>query len=201
MEQHHYFLNTEHSKEDYFTFTDYFLGEKFLFRSCCDIFSKDVFDYGTVTLLKTVLKKVPLSGRVLDVGCGYGIIGIIIKKHFPATTVTMVDINTNAVMLAKQNAEQMGVDVEVLESDMYSNVKFKVRHIISNPPIKAGKQNLFNVVTGAGDVLETLGTITLVIKKKHGMESLKNKMQEVFGNVEVLERDKGYYVLHSINKK
>ena len=72
MEQHHYFLNVEHSKEDFFTFQDYFNNEKLTFNSCTDIFSKDCIDYGTSVLLKTVLSSVNLSGSVLDVGCGYG---------------------------------------------------------------------------------------------------------------------------------
>lgn len=198
MEQHHYFLNTEHRKEDYFSFTDYFMGDSYTFESCADIFSKDNFDYGTTTLLKTVFNNVPLNGTVLDVGCGYGIIGILIKKYYPNLNVKMLDINKNAVMLSCKNANNIGVKVDVFDSNLYDNVKFSVNHIVTNPPIKAGKQNLFNVVIGAKDVLEPNGTITLVIKKKHGMESLKNKMNEIFGNVKILNRDKGYYILHSV---
>ncbi len=197
MEQHHYFLNTEHRKEDYFSFTDYFMGDSYTFESCADIFSKDNFDYGTTTLLKTVFNNVTLNGTVLDVGCGYGIIGILIKKYYPNLNVKMLDINKNAVMLSCKNANNIGVKVDVFDSNLYDNVNFKVNHIVTNPPIKAGKQNLFNVVIGAKDVLEPNGTITLVIKKKHGIESLKNKMNEIFGNVKILNRDKGYYILHS----
>ena len=109
----------------------------------------------------------------------------------------MLDINKNAVMLFCKNANNIGVKVDVFDSNLYDNVNYKVNHIVTNPPIKAGKQNLFNVVIGAKDVLEPNGTITLVIKKKHGMESLKNKMNEIFGNVKILNRDKGYYILHS----
>ena len=197
MEQHHYFLNTEHRKEDYFSFTDYFMGDSYTFESCADIFSKDNFDYGTTTLLKTVFNNVTLNGTVLDVGCGYGIIGILIKKYYPNLNVKMLDINKNAVMLSCKNANNIGVKVDVFDSNLYDNVNYKVNHIVTNPPIKAGKQNLFNVVIGAKDVLEPNGTITLVIKKKHGMESLKNKMNEIFGNVKILNRDKGHYILHS----
>lgn len=200
MEQHHYFINSEHNKSDYFSFTDYFLGEAFTFNSCADIFSKDVFDYGTTTLLKTIINNFNLTGTVLDVGCGYGIIGILLKKYFPLCNVKMLDINTNAVMLSKQNATNLKVEVEVFVSNLYDNVNFNVDHIVTNPPIKAGKDNLFNVVIGANKVLNNNGTITLVIKKKHGMESLKNKMNEVFGNVEILNRDKGYYILHSVKQ-
>lgn len=199
MNQHHYFLNTEHNEKDFFYFTNYFLNERYNFKSCSDIFSKDCFDYGTTLLLKTVINEINLSGKVLDVGCGYGVIGIILKKHFPNLEVAMVDINKTAIELAKENSLKNNVETLVFESDMYNSVDTKYNHIVTNPPIKAGKQNLFMVVIGAKDVLEKDGTITLVIKKKHGMESLKNHMKQTFGNVSILKRDKGYYILHSIN--
>ena len=104
MEQHHYFLNVEHSASDFFEFTDYFLNKPYRFKSCSDIFSKDCIDYGTSLLLKTVISKLELSGSVLDVGCGYGIIGIILKEYFPNISVDLIDINKTAVELATHNA-------------------------------------------------------------------------------------------------
>lgn len=198
MEQHHYFLNVEHSDSDFFEFTDYFLNKPYRFKSCSDIFSKDCIDYGTSLLLKTVIDKVSLSGLVLDVGCGYGIIGIILKEYFPNISVDLIDINKTAVQLAIHNATVNKVNVAAFESNLYTNVTKKYQHIVTNPPIKAGKENLFNVITGGYSVLENGGTITLVIKKKHGMESLKNHINKTFGNVEVLKKDKGYYILHAV---
>lgn len=197
MEQHHYFLNVDHKDSDYFTFTDYFLDKPYTFKSCSDIFSKDCIDYGTSLLLKTVIAKLELDGNVLDVGCGYGVIGIVLKKYFENITVDMIDINKTAVQLSTENAKSNNVQIGAFESNLYDNVRKKYKHIVTNPPIKAGKQNLFNVVTGGYEVLDDGGSITLVIKKKHGMESLKNHMQQTFGNVEILKRDKGYYILHS----
>lgn len=197
MEQHHYFLNVDHKDSDYFTFTDYFLDKPYTFKSCSDIFSKDCIDYGTSLLLKTVIAKLELDGNVLDVGCGYGVIGIVLKKYFENITVDMIDINKTAVQLSTENAKSNNVQIGAFESNLYDNVCKKYKHIVTNPPIKAGKQNLFNVVTGGYEVLDDGGSITLVIKKKHGMESLKNHMQQTFGNVEILKRDKGYYILHS----
>lgn len=198
MEQHHYFLNIEHKQEDYFCFTDYFLNKPYTFKSCSDIFSKDCIDYGTSLLLKTIISKLELEKDVLDVGCGYGAIGILLKIYFPQINVDMIDINKTAVQLSIENAKENNVSVCVFESNLYENVNKKYTHIVTNPPIKAGKQNLFNVITGGYNVLTEKGTITLVIKKKHGMESLKKHMMEVFGNVEILKRDKGYYILHAI---
>lgn len=199
--QHHYFLNTEHKDSDFFEFTDYFLAKPYTFKSCSDIFSKDTFDYGSTLLLKTVIDKVKLDGNVLDVGCGYGIIGIMLKLYFPNINITCLDINTTAVQLTQENAKRQNVDITALESDLYDNISNKYTHIVTNPPIKAGKENLFNVVTKGYDVLENNGTITLVIKKKHGMESLKNHIQSIFGNVEVLKKDKGYYILHATKQE
>ena len=198
MIKHHYFLNIEHNQNDYFTFSDYFLNEKYTFNSCSDIFSKDCIDYGTSVLLKTVINNLKLNGTVLDVGCGYGVIGIILKKYFPSINVVMLDINKTAVQLTKENCILNNVDAAVLESNLYDKIDTKVSHIVTNPPIKAGKENLFNVVSGAFNILENNGTITLVIKKKHGMESLKNFMNQTFGNVQILKRDSGYYILHSV---
>ncbi len=199
--QHHYFLNTEHKDSDFFEFTDYFLAKPYTFKSCSDIFSKDTFDYGSTLLLKTVIDKVKLDGNVLDVGCGYGIIGIMLKLYFPNINVTCLDINTTAVQLTQENAKRQNVDITALESNLYDNISIKYTHIVTNPPIKAGKENLFNVVTKGYDVLENNGTITLVIKKKHGMESLKNHIQSIFDNVEVLKKDKGYYILHATKQE
>ena len=199
--QHHYFLNTEHKDSDFFEFTDYFLAKPYTFKSCSDIFSKDTFDYGSTLLLKTVIDKVKLDGNVLDVVCGYGIIGIMLKLYFPNINVTCLDINTTAVQLTQENAKRQNVDITALESNLYDNISIKYTHIVTNPPIKAGKENLFNVVTKGYDVLENNGTITLVIKKKHGMESLKNHIQSIFDNVEVLKKDKGYYILHATKQE
>ncbi len=198
MEQHHYFLNVEHKQSDYFNFTDYFLSKPYTFKSCTDIFSKDCIDYGSSLLLKTVISNLELDGNVLDVGCGYGVIGIILKTYFPKICVDLIDINKTAVELSIENAKLNKVELNAFESNLYENVNKKYQHIVTNPPIKAGKQNLFNVVTNGYEVLNDGGTITLVIKKKHGMESLKHHMESVFGNVEILKRDKGYYILHSV---
>lgn len=201
MAQHHYFLNVDHKDSDYFKFTDYFLNVPYTFNSCSDIFSKDTIDYGSSVLLKTVLDNFELAGDVLDVGCGYGLIGVILKKYYPQINCDLIDINQTAVLLSKQNAELNNVELNVFESNLYQNVNKKYNHIVTNPPIKAGKENLFKVVSGGFEVLKPEGTITLVIKKKHGMESLKNHMESIFGNVEILKRDSGYYILHSVKKK
>ncbi len=194
----HYFLNSEGVDDETFSFSHYFLNDEYTFFSSSDVFSKDKIDYGTSVLLKTIIEQINLSGRVLDVGCGYGIIGIVLNKYFPDVLVTMIDVNKKAVELAKKNAELHKCKCEIWESNLYENVKGEFEHIVSNPPIKAGKENLFNLVNGASNILVDGGTITLVIKKKHGMESLKQHMTTLFKKVEILEREKGYFILHGV---
>ena len=197
----HYFIDKEHKKEDYFNYTTEFNGRKYTFNSVDNMFSKDGLDDGTRVLLNTIVKQCELSGDVLDLGCGIGSIGIILKNEFPKINVDMVDINNTALTLAKQNCALNNANSNnVFYSNLYDNVDKKYQYVVTNPPIKVGKEILFGVVTGAKDHLENDGEIILVIRKNHGQESMKKHMGSVFGNVEILKRDKGYYIMRSINK-
>ena len=197
----HYFIDKEHKKEDYFKYKTEFNGTQFVFNSVDSMFSKDSLDEGTRVLLNTVLKHYSLMGDVLDLGCGIGSIGIILKHNFPDVKVDMVDINNTALKLAKQNCDLNKIDCNnIFYSNLYENVDKKYDFIVTNPPIKVGKEILFNVVTGSKNHLKDGGEIVLVIRKNHGQESMKKHMQEVFNNVEILKRDRGYYIMRSINK-
>lgn len=196
----HYFLNTPHEQQDYFKYEDYFEKQKFVFHSCSDVFSKNSIDYGTYALLKTVLNNYNLNNSyVLDLGCGVGVIGIVLMKHYPNIKVTFSDVNENACLLTQKNIKENKInnETEVVTGSLYENVKGKFSFVITNPPIKAGKDTLFGVVSGAKNILDENGRIVLVIKKQHGMESLKKYMENTFGNVEILQRDRGYYILTS----
>lgn len=197
----HYFIDKSHRKEDYFKYTAEFNGTKFLFNSVDSMFSKDGLDEGTRVLLNTVLKKYSLFGDVLDLGCGIGSIGIILKHNFPEISIDMIDINNTALLLAKQNCEANNVVANnIFYSNLYENIDKKYDFIVTNPPIKVGKEILFGVVSGAKEHLKNNGEIVLVIRKNHGQESMKKHMEEVFGNAEILKRDKGYYIMRSIKK-
>ena len=195
----HYFIAKQHKDSDYFTFTETFNGKQFTFKSVDSVFSKDKIDEGTKVLLSTIIKNnIPLNGDVLDFGCGLGVIGIVLKTFYNNINVDMLDVNSVAVELSKQNCKLNNVPQNnVFESDLYNNVDKKYNHIVTNPPIKVGKQILFGVVSGAADHLVKGGTITLVIRKSHGEESMKKHMETVFGNATILKRDKGYYILQS----
>lgn len=196
----HYFIEKEHKKEDYFTYTETFNGKTYKMKSVDSVFSKDGFDEGTKVLLNTVIKNYDLSGDVLDVGCGVGVIGIVLKKEYPNINVDMLDVNNTAVELSKENCKNNNTVNNVFCSNLYEKVDKKYNFIVTNPPIKVGKEILFKVVSDAKEYLIDDGEIILVIRKSHGQESMKKHMESVFGNAEILKRDKGYYIMRSIKK-
>ena len=193
----HYFISKQHKEDDYFQFDWNFFDENFTFKSCDDVFSKNNVDYGTYVLLKTILNCVDVNGEVLDIGCGYGPIGIVIDKFFKDVKITMIDINQTAVELTKQNIiKNRCKNMRCVKvSNAYENVDGKFDFIISNPPIKAGKTVLLEILIGAFDRLNSDGKLIFVIKKKFGEDSVKKQLEKLFSLVEVLKRDSGYYVL------
>lgn len=197
---HHYFISEPHTKDEYFKFTESVMGTSFSFDSCNDVFSKNCVDYGTKVLISTILKHAEdYNGNILDVGCGYGALSIVLEKSLKNSKFTMCDINATAVELAKKNVVNNNTSniVDVFESDLYTNVFGTFDHIISNPPIKTGKSVLINLITQGFDKLNNGGSMTLVIKKNYGADSAKKMMENIFGNSVVLNRDKGYYILYS----
>jgi len=139
------------------------------------------------------------SGDLLDIGCGYGPIGLSLANKFKDRSVHMVDINERAVGLAKANAETNEVsNVSIYSSSLFEQVEKKdFSVIISNPPIRAGKTTVHAILEGSHEYLKTAGKLFIVIQKKQGAPSAKKKMQEVFGNVKRIALDKGYWVLMS----
>ena len=196
----HYFVSTQHEKSEYFTFSETFCDKKFTFESCPDVFSKNELDYGSIVLVKSILEHKELfSGKIIDMCCGYGTIAILLSKFIDAEY-TLSDINSTAVELAKTNVKKNNCNIntdKIFIGNLYENISEKFNHVVSNPPIKVGKKYLLDFIDQSYAHLETAGTITLVIKKNLGADSLKKYMNEKFGNCEVWERDKGYYILHS----
>ncbi|MBO5909934.1 MAG: methyltransferase, partial [Clostridia bacterium] len=173
----HYFIEKEHKDSDYFEFEDEVAGEKLKFKSCDSIFSKNEIDEGTRTLLETVFNKVELKGNGLDLGCGYGVIGMTIIKHL-GLNCDMIDVNGTAVELTRHNLMLNGLKkgARVFKSNGFENVTDNYDFIVTNPPIKTGKKLLFELMEGCFEHLNIGGTLTLVIRKDHGEESLKKKL-------------------------
>ena len=173
------------------------LGEKMTFLTDAGVFSKKMVDFGSQLLLKCL--EVNQGETVLDVGCGYGPLGLSLAKAY-GVQATMVDINNRALDLARQNAERNKVEATIFQSNIYEQVKGKFDHVISNPPIRAGKQVVHEIIEKSKDFLETSGDLTIVIQKKQGAPSAKSKMEDVFGNCEIVKKDKGYYILRSVKE-
>ncbi|WP_409374324.1 class I SAM-dependent methyltransferase [Streptococcus suis] len=173
------------------------LGTPMSFMTDAGVFSKKMVDYGSQVLLKTL--HFEKGASVLDVGCGYGPIGLTLAKVF-STKTTLIDINSRALDLATKNAERNGVTAKIYQSNIYENVDETFNHIVSNPPIRAGKSVVHEVIADAFQRLEANGTLTIVIQKKQGAPSAKAKMEEVFGNCQIIKKDKGYYILESVRE-
>ena len=173
------------------------LGEKMTFLSDAGVFSKKMVDFGSQLLLKCL--EVNQGETVLDVGCGYGPLGLSLAKAY-GVQATMVDINNRALDLARQNAERNKVAATIFQSNIYEQVEGYFDHVISNPPIRAGKQVVHEIIEKSKDFLGIGGDLTIVIQKKQGAPSAKSKMEDVFGNCEVVKKDKGYYILRSVKE-
>ena len=193
----HYFIDKEHAESDFFDFNDNVIGLNLCFRSCDSIFSKNKIDDGTRALLEAINKKCELGGHGLDLGCGLGVIAIALSKRFDVNF-DMVDINKTAVKLSKENIKKNNVTAEVYYSDGFSEIRDEFDFIVTNPPIKTGKKLLFYLMSGAHDHLKENGQLILVIRKDHGMESLKKHITSIFGNCEIIDRNKGFYILKAI---
>lgn len=168
-------------------------GHKFTFLTDNGVFSKDGLDFGSRLLLESI----PLDevgAKVLDMGCGYGTIGIIINK-LTNHDIDMVDVNLRAMHLAKRNAKENGCsNINIFESNCYQNITSKYNTIITNPPIRAGKKIVYEILMSAKKYLEQDGNLFLVIRKEQGAKSIISDLEKEY-NVEILEKKKGFFVL------
>ncbi|RSI28080.1 Ribosomal RNA small subunit methyltransferase C [Streptococcus sanguinis] len=189
-----YFAENPDAKHDIHELNVELLGQRLTFLTDAGVFSKKMIDYGSRVLLSVL--DFEAGEQVLDVGCGYGPLGLTLAKA-QGVTATMVDINQRALDLAQKNAERNQISADIFQSNVYEKVSGIFDHIISNPPIRAGKQVVHEVISGSYEHLTEGGDLTLVIQKKQGAPSAKSKMEAVFSNCEIVKKDKGYYILRS----
>jgi 16S rRNA G1207 methylase RsmC len=170
-------------------------GIPFEFLTASGVFSKKRVDLGTRLLIESMI--LPERGYVLDVGCGYGAVGIAAATFNPNLHVVMVDVNTRAVWLAKKNVEINHLkNVEVRHGNLYEPVKgLAFNCILSNPPVSAGMKTLKAIIFGASEYLAVKGSFQMVVKSKIGKERLQSFFDEAFGNFKILARKSGYRVL------
>lgn len=170
-------------------------NRKLSFLTDAGVFSRQKVDFGSNVLIRTLPT---LAGEVLDLGCGYGPIGISLAVMNPRAQITMVDINKRAVALAQENIRTNGVgNARVLESDGFAKLQGKFKTIVSNPPIRTGKKVIYPLFEQSIDYLEPGGSLWLVIQKKQGAPSAVAKLEAVFGNCQVVEKSGGYWIIQA----
>lgn len=188
-----YFTNDNNLRSEYRNIIYKYEDYSFNFTSDLGVFSKDRVDFGSKLLVENYFKYGTKKRNVLDVGCGYGFIGITISKIMDSY-VDMIDVNKRAVHLANLNINNLKANALAFVSDIYSNIEKKYDVIISNPPIRAGKKVYMNIILDAINYLNDDGELWFVINKDQGAKSLIEKIKDVY-NVNVLDKDKGFFVI------
>ena len=170
-----------------------FLGVSFSFKTDNGVFSKDGFDFGTRVMLENISIK-DMSGDILDLGCGYGVVSIILSKFLNANF-DAVDVNKRALHLAEMNMKKNSVTgINFFESNCYENVVKKYDYIITNPPIRAGKKVVYEMLMGAKDYLKENGTLYFVMRKDQGAKSAMKDLESLY-KVELLCKKNGFFVI------
>lgn len=188
----HYFENDKNLVSEIKPFNIIVNGNNFTFNTDNGVFSKGELDFGTSLLIKNVLKLEP-SGDILDLGCGYGAIGIILGK-ITNSKITMSDINKRALHLTKMNLKKNDVSANVIESDGYENIDDKFDYVISNPPIRVGKKILYKLLLDTKKHLKDNGKLIIVVRKEQGALSLIKDMSGEY-KVEILDKEKGFMII------
>jgi 16S rRNA (guanine1207-N2)-methyltransferase len=192
----HYFSANPHVKSEVRQIKANLLGMPFTFKTDAGVFSKKGIDFGSRLLIETV--KVEPASHVLDLGCGYGAIGIAVAKATPRANVVMVDVNERAVELAKENARvnQVEANTDLFVSDGFSAIKqIQFDHILFNPPIRAGKATIYRLFAEAKAQLAKNGSLWIVIRKQQGAASAKKELETHFADVQVVAQKKGYWII------
>ncbi|MFF2890685.1 class I SAM-dependent methyltransferase [Paenibacillus sp. NPDC057967] len=193
----HYYSKTPEVNHNRQTHADSLRGYPMKFVTDAGVFSKTGVDYGSRVLVETM--QLQEGDLVLDVGCGYGPIGLTAAKLVGSGHVTMIDINERAVELSKENAILNKItNVTAIQSDLFEAVKSeRFNVILTNPPIRAGKAVVHQIFQEGYQLLKEGGSMWVVIQKKQGAPSAMDKLEEIFGEVEEVTKDKGYWILRA----
>ena len=192
----HYFTNNTNLRSELRSIIYENKGQVFTFFSDLGVFSKDKIDYGSRVLVDTILaKEEHIPKTLLDVGCGYGFLGIVLAKGFDSE-VMLVDVNKRAVHLSERNLKQNKVKGKALESNIYDSVVGTFDLIVTNPPIRAGKTVVLEILEKAKDYLNPDGVLWFVIRKDQGAKSILKQLEPIY-TCEIVKKDKGFYIMRS----
>ncbi|MCD2138268.1 class I SAM-dependent methyltransferase [Salinicoccus halitifaciens] len=193
----HYFT-TDQSAHDYSEISFDFNGEVYRFKTDRGVFSKERVDYGTKTLLEGVVAdRHGNPSSMIDMGAGYGPVGIVLGRVLKLEPV-MVEVNEDAIALLHDNVERNHIDARILSREEYDRSDVPAGLYVTNPPFRAGKDTVMSIIDDGHERLEEGGAFYMVVQKKQGMKSYKSAIEQKFGNVSTVMKDKGYYVLKGI---
>jgi len=195
----HYFVNQPKSEERFGLVRTTICGKNFEFLTASSVFSKKRVDLGTRLLIESML--LPKEGFVLDIGCGYGAVGIVASALNKKLRVIMTDVNMRAVRLARQNINSIGItNAIVRHGHLYEPVEsMKFNCVLSNPPISAGMDTVKAIIKGSKNVMAQDATFQMVIRSKIGSKAMPSLFCETFGNFQILSRGSGFRVLMGKN--
>ena len=189
----HYYSADPNSEHKYQTAEWTYRGHALRFTTDAGVFSKGEVDYGTQVLLKALPEE--MNGRILDLGCGWGAVGVSLGRAYPDCDIVMSDVNRRALELSEKNAKANGVSVQIVEGDGLENVPGSFDYIITNPPIRAGKQVIYKMFSDSAEKLTEKGQLYLVIRKQQGAESALKYLKTIFSEVDTIEKSGGFWVI------
>lgn len=195
----HYYSADPQSEHRYAETAYAYRGAELRFLTDAGVFSRGEVDFGTQVLLRALPEE--MSGRVLDLGCGWGAVGVSLAKRYPACRVTMSDVNRRALDLAAKNAQSNGVQAQCVQSDGLDAVEGPFDLIVTNPPIRAGKQVIYRLFAQSADKLSPGGALYLVIRKQQGAESAIKYLKTIFSQVDTVEKSGGFWVIRCIKRE
>ena len=190
----HYYTSNPSAAHDERQFDVEIFGRTLRFTTDAGVFSRDGLDRGTEVLLKALP---PLSGRVLDLGCGWGAVGVALAAADPALEIVMTDVNRRAAELARRNLLVNGARAEVLMGDGFEAVTGAFDAIVTNPPIRAGKAVIYGLFERARDFLLPGGALYVVIRKQQGAPSALKFLKEKYTSAELIDRSSGFHVIRA----
>lgn len=193
----HYFTDNSSLRSNPKEFKYHFNNEQFIFTTDIGVFSKGEVDFGSYLLIKNVYDKA-IGEDCLDLGCGFGPIGIIVKRFNPSTNMDGVDVNSRAIELTDLNAKINNLEIKTIKTDDILTLNKSYNTILLNPPIRAGKTVIYDLYEKAHTILKDEGSLYIVIRKKQGADTSYKKLKDIFKEVNVVAKEKGYVVIQSI---